>query len=172
VAARSIRDPRFAETVILLLESGGNGAMGLVINRPTGVTLSAVLPEIKGLKRRSDILYFGGPVSRNRMFLLIRSRSRPGDSVHISGDIYASSSLSELQRLIEDPSPGEKFRAYVGYAGWGAGQLEQEVSRGDWHVLRADSGSILDKRPSEIWPELIKQVSGMWVSQERSARPA
>ena len=137
--------------------------MGLMINRPTGVSLSAVLPEIKGLRQRADVLYFGGPVSRNQLFLLIRSHRRPKDAVHISGDIYASTSLSELQRLTEEPSPGEKFHAYAGYAGWGAGQLDEEVSRGDWHVLQADGGSILDKKPSDIWPELIGRVSGIWV---------
>jgi putative transcriptional regulator len=163
VAARGIRDPRFAETVILLIEYGPRGAVGLMVNRPTGVRLSTVLPEIEGLKQRADTLYVGGPVNTNQMFLLIRSRNLPKDSVHVFEDIYASSSLSELQRLTEDPSPGEMFHAYAGYAGWGPGQLDQEVSRGDWHVLPADSGSVLDKKPSDIWPELIEKVSGLWV---------
>jgi putative transcriptional regulator len=163
VAARGIRDPRFAEAVILLIEYGPRGAMGLVINRPSRVKLSRVLPEIKGLRQRADTLYFGGPVNTNQIILLIRSRSLPKDSVHVFENIYASSSLSELQSLTEDPSPGEKFHAYAGYAGWGPGQLDREVSRGDWHLLRADSGSVLDKKPSDIWPELIGKISGMWV---------
>jgi putative transcriptional regulator len=163
VASRSIRDPRFAETVILLIEYGPGGAMGLMINRPSRIKLSSVLPKIKGLKQRADTVYFGGPVNTSQMFLLIRSRSLPRDSVHIFEDIYASASLSELERLTENPSPDGKFHAYAGYAGWGPGQLDRELLRGDWHVLRADSRSVFDKKPSDLWQELIGKVSGVWV---------
>lgn len=168
VAKRDMRDPRFSETVILLIEHGSNGAMGLVINRPTEVKLSTLLPEIKGLKRRDDTVYLGGPVNENQVFLLIRSRIKPKDSLHIFEDIYANASLSELQQLIEGTKTDEKFHAYAGYAGWAPGQLDLEVSRGDWHVLQADSRSVFEKKPSDIWPELIRKVSAQWV--EASAK--
>jgi putative transcriptional regulator len=163
VAKREMRDPRFSETVILLIEYGGHGSMGLVINRPTVVRLATVLPEIKGLKQRDDTVYLGGPVNENQMLLLIRSGFQPRDSLHVFEDIYVSSSLSELQRLTEGAETREAFHAYAGYAGWALGQLDLEVSRGDWHVLKADSKSVFEKKPSDIWPELIQRASAQWV---------
>lgn len=117
VARRDMTDPRFSETVILLIEYGVNGAMGLVINQPTGVRLSILLPDIKGLKQRDDTAYLGGPVNENQVFLLIRSRIQPKDSLHVFDDIYVSASLSELQQLIEGAKTGEKFHAYAGIRG-------------------------------------------------------
>ena len=168
VAKQDMTDPRFSETVILLIEYGSRGAMGLMINRPTEVRLSTLLPDIKGLKRRDDIVYIGGPVNENQVFLLIRSRTAPKDSLHIFEDIYANASLSELQQLIEGAKTDDKFHAYAGYAGWAPGQLDMEVSRGDWHVLQADSRSVFEKKTSDIWPELIRKVSAQWV--EASAK--
>jgi putative transcriptional regulator len=97
------------------------------------------------------------------MFLLIRAPLQPKDSVHIFEDIYASSSLTELQRLTGGARPGEEFHTYAGYAGWSPGQLDLEVSRGDWYILQADSKSIFEKKPSDIWPDLIRMVSAQWV---------
>jgi putative transcriptional regulator len=163
VASRNIRDPRFSETVILLLQYGVGGAMGLIISKPTGVKLSEVFPEMKGLKGRADTVYDGGPVDRNQLFLLMRSGSQPTDSLQIFGDVYASSSLAALEQMIGRSGKKEKFRLYVGYAGWAAGQLDREVSRGDWHVLQADADTIFDKKSSEIWPELFRRSSAQWV---------
>lgn len=169
VARRDMTDPRFSETVILLIEYGVNGAMGLVINQPTGVRLSILLPDIKGLKQRDDTAYLGGPVNENQVFLLIRSRIQPKDSLHVFEDIYVSASLSELQQLIEGAKTGEKFHAYAGYTGWAPGQLDLEVLRGDWYVLPADSQSVFETKPSDIWPDLIQRASAQWVRS--SAKP-
>ncbi|MEW6110204.1 MAG: YqgE/AlgH family protein [Nitrospirota bacterium] len=158
-----MKDPRFAETVILLVEYSRQGAVGLVINRTTGVRLSEVLPDIGKLKQRMDIVYFGGPVNTGQMFMLIRSVYKPEESIHIFKDIYASSSRKLLQKMIDNSAAGERFKIYAGYSGWAPQQLDMEVSRGDWHVLQADMASIFDKEPPEIWPELIRRVSAQWV---------
>ncbi len=163
VSSRGIRDARFAETVILLTEYDSHGAMGLVINRPTSIRLSELLPEVRGLKQRADVVYVGGPVNPSQVLLLIRSRTKPADSFHVFGDVYMSGSLSELERLVDGSTQAGKFRAYAGYAGWSSGQLDLEISRGDWHLLRADSESIFEKESSEIWPELIEKATVQWV---------
>jgi len=163
VASQSIKDPRFSETVILLVDYGLHGAMGLIINRPTRVRLSTVLPEKEALKQRPDILYYGGPVNRNQIFLLIRSASQPKGSVHVFRDIYVSSSQRVLEWMIDNPEAGIRFHAYAGYAGWAPGQLEREVMRGGWYIMQGDANIIFDKKPSEIWPELINRRSGQWV---------
>lgn len=170
VASRHLRDPNFSETVILLIDYDWHGAMGLVINRPTEVKLSTVLPGIEGLQQRRDTVYIGGPVARSQMLLLIRSGSQPEGSRRVFADIYVSSSRTVLQQMIDNANAGERFRVYAGYAGWAPGQLDQEVSRGDWHVLPADAETVFDKAPSEIWPELILRSSVEWARVQEPGR--
>ncbi len=170
VASRQLRDPNFAETVILLIDYGLHGASGLVINRPTELRLYMVLPEIKGVQKRTDIIYIGGPVARNHLLLLIRSANQPEKSHPVLGDIHVSTSRAVLQTMIDDAKEGERFRVYAGYAGWAPGQLDREVLRGDWHIFQADAETIFDKKPLEIWPELIRRSSDLWVRVQRWGR--
>lgn len=170
VASRHLRDPNFSETVVLLIDYDWHGAMGLVINRPSELRLSTVLPEIKGLQQRTDTVYIGGPVARSQMLLLIQSGSQPKESSRVFKHIYVSSSRTVLQRMIDDADAGEKFRVYAGNAGWAPGQLYREVSRGGWHVLEADAETVFDKAPAEVWPELIRRASVQWVRLQAPAR--
>jgi putative transcriptional regulator len=163
VAGRDMRDPRFAETVILLVEYGSNGATGLIVNRPTEVKLSSVLSEMKGLESRKDIVYIGGPVSQGQMLMLIQSRGRIEESRHVFQDIYVSGSQKVLEGMIGKKDTGKRFRVYAGYSGWAPQQLERELGRGDWHIVEADVKTIFDKESSEIWPELIQRGTAQWV---------
>jgi putative transcriptional regulator len=171
VADRSIRDSLFAEAVILLVDYGPQGAMGLVINHPTEVKLPDVLPNLKGAKKHHDTIQIGGPVGIDQIFMLIRSDSNPQESLHVFGNVYVSTSETVLERMIARPGKGEKFRLYAGYSGWEGGQLEKEVSRGDWHVVDADVQSIFDKKPSAVWQDLIERASGQWV-KAKDRQPA
>lgn len=163
VASRQLLDSQFSKTVVLLLQYGRQGAMGLVINQPTEMKLSTLLPEIEGLQQRSDPIYHGGPVAQQQLMLLIRTTSPPEGSHHVFKDIYISSSQKVIKRMIEDPASKERFRVYAGYAGWAPGQLDMEVSRGGWHILRADPETVFDKSSPDIWPELIRRSSAQWV---------
>jgi len=163
VASRRLNDPNFQETVVLLIEYGMEGAMGLVINRPSQVKLGTLLPDIKALKQRQDTLYLGGPVAVNRMLLLIGSPHTPAASIPVIQDVYLSSSLKELDRLIKNAAEGERFRIFAGYSGWGPSQLDFERTRGDWHVLKADAETIFTQNPLEIWQELIQRATMKWV---------
>ena len=163
VASRQLIDPNFTETVVLLVEYDRSGVMGLVLNRPTEMRLSTVLPDMEGLQDLPDTVYVGGPVAKSQMLLLIRSGSKPEDARLILDDIYVSSSRALLRKMIDDRNPGQTFRLYAGHAGWAPGQLDQEVARGGWHVLQADGATVFEKTPSEIWPELIQRSSALWV---------
>jgi putative transcriptional regulator len=163
VADRRIRGAFFSQSVILLVSYGENGAMGMVINRPTNVALSSVLPNLKGMRGRRDKVFLGGPVGLGEMFLLIRSGSEPQASVHVFGNVYMSMSRKTLEGLIARHQGEQDFRIYAGYAGWAAGQLETEVARGDWHVMDAESGIVFDRKSEDIWPELINRASAQWV---------
>ncbi len=163
VASRKLGDPRFMQTVILLLDYAPGGAMGLIVNRPSEMKLSTLLPKIEGLKARKDTVYIGGPVAINQMLMLIRAGKQPEESLPVLTDIFVSGSSKVLERMVEGAGKGEKFRVYAGYAGWAPGQLDGEVIRGDWYVVPADSETVFDRAPEEIWPELIQRVSAQWV---------
>lgn len=163
VASRQLLDPNFSKTVILLIEYHRQGAMGVIINRPTELKLSKVLPDVDGLQQRPDTIYLGGPVAKNQLLLLIRTASPPEGSHHVFNDIYVSSSQTVIQRMLEDPNSGDRFRVYAGYAGWAPGQLDHEISRGGWHVLQGDVETVFDKSAPEIWPALIHRSSARWV---------
>jgi putative transcriptional regulator len=164
VASRKLLDPQFSETVVLLLEYHTQGAMGLIINRPSEVKLSAVFPDMKQLQHLSDTIYLGGPVSKNQLLLLIRTADPPEESRHIFADVYVSSSQEVIQQMTETTKIGQRFRVYAGYAGWGPWQLDHEIWRGGWHVLPADAETVFDKSAPEIWPALIQRSSAQWVS--------
>src|SRR5262245_59805523 len=93
VANRSLRDPTFVETVVLLVDYDDNCALGVVVNRPTDVPLSAALPEVEELNKRKDTVFLGGPVARDRMVLLLRAQDAPAQSVLVFDTVYATGSL-------------------------------------------------------------------------------
>jgi len=163
IASRQLVDPHFAETVVLLIEYDQHGAMGIIINRPTELKLSAVLPEIDVLRERPDTIYLGGPVAKNQLLLLIRTSSPPEGSRLVFEDIHVSSSQAVIQRMIKNPEGEERFRVYAGYAGWAPGQLDSEIASGGWHILTADAEIVFDKSAPEIWPDLIYRSSAQWV---------
>ena len=163
VASRRLIDPNFKQTVVLLIEYGMEGAMGLVINRPSQIKLATLFPDIKELEQREDAVYLGGPVAVNRMLMLIGSSKTPRGSIPVTRDVYLSSSMEELERLIKNAAENERFRIFAGYSGWAPSQLDFERSRGDWHVLKADAETIFAQNPSELWQELIRRASVKWV---------
>ena len=162
VASRSLHDPNFSETVILLVEyDRDGGAIGVVVNRPTAVALVDALPEVRELRKRKDVIYLGGPVALDRMLLLVRARQQPPQSQRVFDRVFASGSLDALRRSM---ARGDAIRAYAGYAGWGPGQLDMEVSRGDWFIGPADSDAVFTERPTTVWGDLVDRFSGDWAS--------
>jgi putative transcriptional regulator len=167
VAGRELGDPRFRETVVLLISYDSRGAAGLIINRPTDVPLSDMLPDIAGIRKRADIVYYGGPVEGHRMLVLIRSGDKPAESARVLDNVYLSSSRDMLKGMIGAGKTAGQFRVYAGYAGWAPGQLDAELSRGDWHIVRADAKSIFDKKSEDIWRELIRIGSSIQVRNQQ-----
>ena len=168
VSAEKLIDPNFSETVVMLLEYSSEGAMGLVINRPTKLSLSEVFPDIRGLRKRRDMLFAGGPVGMEQLVLLVRASEKPEDSFQVFGDVYVCSRVEELDRIAKGGDPDEDFRAYAGYAGWAPGQLDSEVKRGDWYIMKADAESIFSPKPEKLWRELIGKTRAQWTKGKPS----
>lgn len=166
VANRQMRDPRFAESVILLVRYGEEGALGVIINRPSKVKLAELLPDAAQLKDRPDPVYIGGPVARDGMMLLLRSEEKPEGAKHVFADVYVSPSREVLDRLVA--ADDRNFRAYVGYAGWAAGQLEYELERQDWHVLPGDADMVFAEDTESVWDKLIQQTEMLFAGLGQS----
>jgi putative transcriptional regulator len=171
VASREMGDPRFAETVIFLVNYSSEGAMGLVINRPTSAKLSGAFPEMEKLKKRTDVIYVGGPVRVEQMFMLVRASGKPEDSRHVFADVYVSGSRALLRRLVDQGESGKKFRVFAGHAGWSPGQLDREVAMGGWYVVAADADTIFEKDSFRVWPELIRKGSLKWIDWKDVSTP-
>lgn len=155
VAARS-QQGFFAHSVILLVDYGPRGAFGLVINHPTTLPLANLLPDERELEGHNDTVYLGGPVSLDRLTLLIRSHQPPPRALHVTDDIYASGSLTVLRKAVNGELAGAVFRGYAGYAGWGPGQLDAEIARGDWKVIPAQADSVFSDHPQTLWRKLVQ----------------
>jgi putative transcriptional regulator len=163
VAGPNMADPRFRETVVLLIGYDATGATGLIINRPSKVPLAEILPSIPGLKKRPDVFYYGGPVEGQRILMLIRSSEKLDESDKVFSNVYVSTSWNTLKSVIDAHLPQKQLRVYSGYAGWLPGQLKREISHGDWNIVNADASSIFEKKSSEIWPELIRRSTAIEV---------
>ena len=156
IAARGMRDPRFAKSVILLIRYEDKGALGLIVNKPSATKLADLLPEAEELKDRKDPVYVGGPVARDGMMLMLRSENPPDEANHVFADIYVSPSRNVLDELVAEDN--RDFRTYIGYAGWAAGQLESELERQGWHVLPSDPDMVFAEEPESVWDTLIEQT--------------
>jgi putative transcriptional regulator len=157
VAARGSPDAYFAESVILLARYEERSAVGVIINRRIKVSISRALPGMKGANNRTDPVYDGGPVGRAGVLALLRSANPPQEAGRIFADVYLVSSQSLLESTLAAGTEPDRFRVYLGYCGWGAGQLETEVERGLWHILPASAGTIFDNDPNSVWSRLIQQ---------------
>jgi putative transcriptional regulator len=162
VASRDLRDPNFSKTVVLLLDYNEMGAMGLVINRPTELSIATALPDVEGLDDRKESVWVGGPVATQQMLMLVRSTDHPEGSDPVFDDVYVSGSRDLLGRLVEDGGDVAKFRVFAGHAGWMPMQLDAEVARGGWEVLPGDADMVFDDSPAEVWPDLSERGSVKW----------
>jgi len=155
VATRELMDPSFAQTVVLLVDYDTDGAMGVVINRETELSLSDALPELEPPEVNDRSLFLGGPVSPGGLVLIVRSAEKPGDSVRVIDEVWVSHSRELLTSVVADEERKLDFRVYAGYSGWAPRQLEAEVARGDWYVVPADADTVFSEKPSRLWRSLV-----------------
>jgi putative transcriptional regulator len=160
IASPSLVDPNFQQTVLLIIEHGKGGTVGLILNRPTNVLLSDVLPDLPVLKRTNHRLFTGGPVGRTQMALLFRLKEPYPDARQIVDGIYLGTPRV-LERIIAKPKQPESFRAFAGFAGWAPGQLDYEMLQGSWGVLSSDTFNIFDKDPAILWPDCISRLQAL-----------
>lgn len=153
-----MQDPNFARTVVLLCEYGGDGAFGLVLNRPTDMPAREMVRLEPPLGAGNDLpLFVGGPVQPDRGWILTAERP-PGDEYQtVQPGLFLSSS-PELLREVLQQRPAGRARVIAGYAGWGPGQLDEELAQSAWLIASVQLDLIFDVEPSAMWETAIRRL--------------
>lgn len=176
IADLDLSDPPFHRAVVLLLDHSADGAFGLIVNRPLGLTAAQIVHdpdlEIVDPDRQGRIpLYGGGPVETQAVFALHSGlpeawRSPAWREVHAGLQFepsfpalksYVSGSTPELP-----PDDVPVIRLYLGYSGWGPGQLEEEMRSGSWQVIEGRSSLVFKTPPDRIWDRAMELRGGFW----------
>jgi len=158
VASPSLDDPNFRQAVVLVVEHGPGGTVGLILNRSTKVLLSEVLPDLTVLKGTSYRLFAGGPVQPTGLLLLFRLKEPPADARLVFDGVYVGGTPKVLERISTQAKPIETFRAFAGFAGWAPGQLKYEMLQGAWAILPPDSTGIFNNNPATFWQDCIDRL--------------
>jgi putative transcriptional regulator len=151
-------DPNFWRTVVLVVEHSDEGALGLVLNRPSETTVGEAVSELEQLLEADDPLYVGGPVQPSALIVLAEF-DQPREAALIAfEDVGVLASGAQ-----EDPELSvRRGRAFVGHAGWGPGQLDDEVDRGDWILEPARSEDAFTGAPLELWSRVLTRKGGSY----------
>jgi putative transcriptional regulator len=169
-AAPGLPETRFAETVVLLIEHGPEGSMGLVVNRPTDVPVREALQDVVEARRTDLPLSGGGPVQSEAVLALVRSpRASPGART-VLPDVHLSGDMADVRQVLKGKDPWSGLRVYSGYSGWTAGQLSAEVRAGVWVLDRADAQSVFAPDPSTLWPRVHLILDRLEVRGGRPSR--
>jgi putative transcriptional regulator len=158
VASRTLTDRNFFQTVVLLIAYGEDGAAGFILNRQSNRTVGELLPIPDFRDGANGLAFLGGPVERSAARGLLHSESERRDLYRVLDGVYLLHDSDELTRGLAGETRGDHLRVYVGYAGWGAGQLEREVALGQWHVFEATTAAIFDPKPETLWQRQIRRT--------------
>jgi len=157
VAGPGLHDPNFHRTVLLLGEHGEDGAMGVVLNRPTELRVADTVPPLAALVDDDDVVHVGGPV-QPRAVVVLADFEDPASA----GSIVLES-VGFLPGEVEDADDVGELRAvrvFAGYAGWAAGQLEGELEEGSWLVLPARTEDVFGSDPERLWSAVLRRQGG------------
>jgi putative transcriptional regulator len=158
IAGPGLVDPNFWRTVVLVVEHSEEGALGLVLNRPSETTVGEAVAELQRLLDLDDPLFIGGPVQPSALIVLAEFED-PDDAALIAFDdigVLATGSS-------DDPAVGlRRGRAFVGHAGWGPGQLDSEIERGDWILEHAHREDAFMPDPGQLWESVLTRKGGSY----------
>ena len=160
VATPALLDPNFADTVVLLLDVDEQGALGVVLNRPSAIPVDDVLDGWGEVAAEPEVLFQGGPVGLQGALagaLLARPDDVPVGFRVVDGRL----GLVDLDTPLELVRGGlEGLRVFAGYAGWGADQLRGEIEEGSWYVVPGEAGDVLRSDASDLWRDVLRRQPG------------
>ncbi len=159
VAAPVLRDPNFERTVVLMLSHDSDGALGVVVNRPTEVPVTSILPAWQQVVSAPEVVFQGGPVSLDSALGLVAlsDDDEPLGVRRVSGQL----GVVDLDVPPEVVSPAVLgMRVFAGYAGWGVDQLESEIDEGAWFVVDALPSDAFTKSAEDLWRVVLRRQQG------------
>lgn len=159
LAAPTLLDPNFKRTVVLVGVHSQEGAMGVVLNRPSEVTVGEAVPTLEPAVEASELVYVGGPVQSTSVVVLAEFVDPTPAGVIVLGRIGFPAPDSDVDTLGEATS---RMRIYAGYAGWGEGQLEGEIDNGDWIVQPAMPHDVFTEEPEALWSAVLSRKGGSY----------
>jgi putative transcriptional regulator len=158
VASPALSDPNFRRTVVLVTEHTDDGAAGLVLNRPSLVEVAAAVPQLEELVDEDEQVWVGGPVQPETV-LVLGEFFDPDDAEVPLFESLGFPSLDEPEEIVPATT---RRRVFAGYAGWGAGQLEEEVANEDWILEPALADDAFTEDPDELWHDVLRRKGGIY----------
>ena len=159
VAKPGMPDPNFSETVVLVAWAEDSSTVGVILNRPSMQQLVDIAPNWPGAVDFKQPIYSGGPVMRQVLVALFESKEEPkARAFRVLPNLYLSMHPGNLEPLVARPPA--RMRLYAGFSGWAPRQLESEVDRGTWFMLRATEDVIFRKDTTGMWQELVEKAQG------------
>ena len=157
VASILLADGVFNQTVVLILDSDAEGALGVILNEVSQTPLASVLPDWVSTVSKPQLLFHGGPVSPNGAICLA-SVATDGEEPPGWRPLFETVGLLHLDTPIEIVAGAYRdLRIFAGYAGWAPGQLQAEIAEGMWHVLRADYSDVFGNEPLDLWRTVLRR---------------
>jgi putative transcriptional regulator len=161
VATPQVLDPFFHRSVVLLIHHDEEGSLGFIVNRPTGIRIAEILKgmEISWLGDREAMAYFGGPV-QPQLGTVLFTRSPDGTVEETPSEVLPGLAITQQIGDLEQLAavPPEDLHLYLGYAGWGSGQLVEEILRNDWITAPVSQQLIFAPQPEEVWKQALQTV--------------
>ncbi|HKN00783.1 MAG TPA: YqgE/AlgH family protein [Candidatus Binataceae bacterium] len=169
VAKPELPDPRFQETVILMLPPPVIPLVeGVIINKPTTLPVSRVFPKAVALTAPADMVYSGGPVDENQPLLVRLSSAPPDKELHVFGDLYVSLDPRAIAETLKDPHLDKRnVRLFFGYAQWSDYQLQAEKMENSWYEVPARADQVFGD-PKELWRQLVDHAQLQEVDESPS----
>lgn len=151
-------DTNFERTVVLICDHNDQGTFGYILNKPTAIEINSVIKDLTNFPLH---LHIGGPVSQDSVHFIHRSKYRLDGDVEIQENVYWGGNFEDLKELIITGKILPKdVRFFIGYSGWGEGQLNREIENKSWIIGSASSEEIFETEPEQFWRAILKNMGG------------
>ena len=159
LASPALMDPNFRRAVVLVGVHSEEGAMGVVLKRPSEVTVSEAVPQLEQTVKEQEPVYVGGPVQPSSVVFLAEFLDPTPAGLLVLGRIGFPAPDAGIDELTEATA---RRRVFAGYAGWGEGQLDAEVDQGDWIAHSAVPDDVFTEVPEELWSRVLTRMGGSY----------
>ncbi|HMS73545.1 MAG TPA: YqgE/AlgH family protein [Baekduia sp.] len=157
IASPGLTDDNFVRTVVAVAHHDDDGALGIVLNRPSATAVTEAVPELEGVMDPGQLVHFGGPVHHEAIVVLAEFND-PADAAYLVSDRIGL--VSDRMGIGGLQQAAGRCRVYAGYAGWGPGQLESELEREDWIVDTVHPDDVFSEDPDHLWASVLDRKGG------------